>query len=77
MGRSFVIRIGVGVWVGVEVFHFFMEEVDVFVGEEDVFGEGLMWIFVEDLGVSFVDGDLGSDGGFFEVIRVVVDGVGE
>jgi hypothetical protein len=27
--------------------------------------------------VSFGDGDFGSDGGFFVVIRVVVDGVGE
>lgn len=54
-----------------------MEEVYVFVGEEDVFGEGLLWIFVKGLGVSFGEGDFGSDGGFFPVIRLVIDGIGE
>ncbi len=77
MGRSFDIGIGIGVWLGVQVFHFLMQEVYVFVGEEDVFCEGLVWIFVKVLGVSFGEGDFGSDGGFFPVIRLVVDGVGE
>ncbi len=60
-----------------EVFHFLVEEVDIFVGEEDVFGQGLQWIFAQDLGLSLAEGDFGSDGCFFPVARLVVDGVGE